>query len=70
MRGGGMASGDTVIGHLKEIAFVVNTPNRGGKIRSACTVAGVPYFLTLSAAAALVNSLRQVEKADWQVRSL
>ena len=68
--------GDTVIGHLKEIAFVVNTPsNRGGKsdegkIRSSCAVAGVPYFLTLSSAAALVNSLRQVKKADWQVRSL
>jgi len=68
--------GDTVLAHLKQLAFVINTPNsRGGrsdegKIRSACAVSGTPYFTTLSSAAALVQSLRQLKKADYQVRSL
>ncbi|GDY12423.1 carbamoyl-phosphate synthase [Planctomycetota bacterium] len=68
--------GDTVLGHLKELAFVINTPNaKGGKsdegkLRSACAVTGVPYYLTLASAAALVSALRQVKRTDWQVRSL
>ena len=68
--------GDTVLAHLKELAFVINTPNnRGGKtdeskIRSACAVANTPYFTTLSSAAALVGALRQLKRADYTVLSL
>ncbi|MBA2480379.1 MAG: carbamoyl-phosphate synthase large subunit [Planctomycetes bacterium] len=68
--------GDTVLAHLKELAFVINTPNnRGGrsdegKIRSACAVSGTPYFTTLSSVAALISALRQLKRADYQVRSL
>jgi len=68
--------GDTVLDHLKELAFVINTPNnRGGKtdeskIRSACAVANTPYFTTLSSAAALVGALRQLKRADYTVLSL
>jgi carbamoyl-phosphate synthase large subunit len=68
--------GDTVLTHLKELAFVLNTPNNKGglsdegKIRSACAVSGTPYFTTLSSAAALVLSLRQLKKADYAVRPL
>ncbi len=68
--------GDTVIGHLRELAFVINTPNaRGGrsdegKIRSSCAVSGTPYFTTLTAAAALISALRQLKRADYQVRPL
>jgi carbamoyl-phosphate synthase large subunit len=68
--------GDTVLTHLKELAFVINTPNnRGGrsdegKIRSACAVSGKPYFTTLSSVAALVSALREVTKQEYQVRSI
>jgi carbamoyl-phosphate synthase large subunit len=68
--------GDTVLDHLKELAFVINTPNnRGGKtdeskIRSACAVANTPYFTTLSSAAALVGALRQLKRADYTVLPL
>ena len=68
--------GDTVLAHLKELAFVINTPNnRGGKtdeskIRSACAVANTPYFTTLSSAAALVGALRQLKRADYTVLPL
>jgi carbamoyl-phosphate synthase large subunit len=68
--------GDTVLGHLKELAFVINTPaNRGGKsdegrIRSACAVSNTPYFTTLSSAAALVAALRQLKRQDYTVRPL
>jgi carbamoyl-phosphate synthase large subunit len=68
--------GDTVIGHLRELAFVINTPNnRGGKsdegkIRSACAVSTVPYFTTLSSCAALVAGLRQVKRQEYTVTSL
>ncbi len=68
--------GDNVIKHLKELAFVINTPNaKGGrsdegKIRSACAVANIPYFTTLNSVGALVSSLRQVKRDGYQVRSL
>jgi carbamoyl-phosphate synthase large subunit len=68
--------GDTVLMHLKELAFVINTPNnRGGKtdesrIRSACAVSNTPYFTTLSSAAALVGALRQLKRADYSVTPL
>ena len=68
--------GDTVLGHLKELAFVVNTPNKKGgrsdesKIRSACAVSQVPYFTTLDSVGALITALRQVGKHDYQVRPL
>jgi carbamoyl-phosphate synthase large subunit len=68
--------GDTVLGHLRELAFVINTPQaRGGrsdegKIRSACAVSNTPYFTTLNGAAALISSLRQVKREDYQVRTL
>jgi carbamoyl-phosphate synthase large subunit len=68
--------GDTVLTHLKELAFVINTPNnRHGKtdesrIRSACAVSNTPYFTTLSSAAALVGALRQLKRADYTVNSL
>ena len=68
--------GDTVLGHLRELAFLINTPNnRGGrsdegKIRSACAVSNTPYFTTLNSAAALVSSLRQVKRQDYAVRSI
>ena len=68
--------GNTVLQHLKELAFVINTPNnRGGKtdesrIRSACAVSNTPYFTTLSSAAALVGALRQLKRADYTVNSL
>jgi carbamoyl-phosphate synthase large subunit len=68
--------GDTVLDHLKELAFVINTPNnRGGKtdeskIRSACAVANTPYFTTLSSAAALVGALRQLKRTDYTVLPL
>jgi len=68
--------GDTVLGHLKELAFVINTPAaRGGKsdegrIRSACAVSNTPYFTTLSSAAALVAALRQLKRQDYAVRPL
>ncbi len=68
--------GDTVLGHLKELALVINTPNaRGGKsdegkIRSACAVSGTPYFTTLSAAAAMVTALRQLQRCDYAVRPI
>jgi carbamoyl-phosphate synthase large subunit len=68
--------GDTVLGHLKELAFVILTPNaKGGKsdegkLRSSCAVSGVPYFLTLASATALVGALRQIRRADWSVRPL
>ena len=68
--------GDTVLQHLKELAFVINTPNnRGGKtdeskIRSACAVSNTPYFTTLSSAAALVGALRQLKRADYSVNPL
>ena len=61
---------------LKDIAFVINTPNRRGggtdeaKIRSACAVSATPYFTTLSSAAALVNALRQQRRADYDVRAI
>jgi carbamoyl-phosphate synthase large subunit len=65
--------GNTVLQHLKELAFVINTPNnRHGKtdesrIRSACAVSNTPYFTTLSSAAALVGALRQLKRADYTV---
>jgi carbamoyl-phosphate synthase large subunit len=68
--------GDTVLGHLKELAFVVNTPNaKGGrsdesKIRSSCAVAQVPYFTTLDSVSSLITALRHVKKHDYHVRSL
>ncbi len=68
--------GDTVLGHLRELAFVVNTPNnRGGrsdegKIRSACAVSNTAYFTTLSSVAAMVSALRALKQADYQVRPL
>jgi len=68
--------GDNVLTRLKEIAFVINTPNRRGggsdeaKIRSACAVNATPYFTTLSSAAALVSALRQQTRAPFQVRSI
>jgi carbamoyl-phosphate synthase large subunit len=68
--------GDTVLGHLKELAFVVNTPNsKGGrsdeaKIRSACAVANIPHFTTLDSVGALITAIRQVRKYDYQVRPL
>jgi carbamoyl-phosphate synthase large subunit len=68
--------GDTVLGHLRELAIVINTPNnRGGrsdegKIRSACAVQNIPYFTTLSSAAALVAALRQLKRNDYTVVSL
>ncbi len=68
--------GNTVLQHLKQLAFVINTPSlRGatsdeGRIRSACAVANTPYFTTLSSAAALVAALRQVKRADYSVTPL
>jgi carbamoyl-phosphate synthase large subunit len=68
--------GETVLSHLKQIAFVINTPNRRGggsdegRIRSACAIGGTPYFTTLSSAAALVSSLKQQHRAEYQVRPL
>ena len=68
--------GDTVLTRLKELAFVINTPNKRGaatdegKIRSACAVSNTPYFTTLSSAAALVAALRQVKRQDYSVNSL
>ena len=68
--------GETVLTRLKELAFVINTPNKRGaatdegKIRSACAVANTPYFTTLSSAAALVAALRQVKRQDYTVNSL
>ncbi len=68
--------GDNVLTRLKQIAFVVNTPSNKGakhdeaKIRSACAVAGKPYFTTLSSATALVGALRQLKKHDYTVTPL
>ena len=68
--------GETVLTRLKELAFVINTPNKRGaatdegKIRSACAVSNTPYFTTLSSAAALVAALRQVKRQDYGVNSL
>jgi len=68
--------GDTVLSRLKQIAFVVNTPSNKGakhdeaKIRSACAVAGKPYFTTLSSATALIGALRQLKKQDYGVAPL
>nr|MBA3847509.1 carbamoyl-phosphate synthase large subunit [Planctomycetota bacterium] len=68
--------GDTVLTHLKSIAFVINTPQkRGGgsdesRIRSACAVSNTPYFTTLSSAAALISALKQQKHTDYQVRPL
>ena len=68
--------GNTVLNHLRHLAFVINTPNaKGGrsdegKIRSACAVSNTPYFTTLNSVGALVSSLRQVKRAGYQVRSL
>ncbi|MBA3684567.1 MAG: carbamoyl-phosphate synthase large subunit [Planctomycetes bacterium] len=68
--------GDTVLTQLKQVAFVINTPNRRGggtdesKIRSACAVSATPYFTTLSSAAALINALRQQKRQDYQVRAI
>jgi len=68
--------GDTVLNHLREVAFVINTPNRRGgqsdegRIRSACAVAATPYFTTLSSAAALVSALKQQKRCDYTVRPL
>ena len=68
--------GDTVLTNLKQIAFVINTPQkRGGgsdeaRIRSACAVSNTPYFTTLSSAAALISALKQQKRDDYQVRPL
>ena len=68
--------GITVLTMLKELAFVINTPNaKGGKsdeskIRSACAVANTPYFTTLTSSAALVSALRQVKRQEYSVTSL
>jgi len=68
--------GDTVLSQLKQISFVINTPQRRGggsdeaKIRSACAVSATPYFTTLSSAAALVSAFKQQKRAAYQVRSI
>ena len=67
---------ESVLDHLEDLAFVINTPNnRGartdeGRIRSACAVRGLPCFTTLAAATALVGGLRQQAQQDYAVRSL
>ncbi|MDA3960756.1 MAG: carbamoyl-phosphate synthase large subunit [Planctomycetota bacterium] len=66
----------SVLDHMDQIAFLINTPNnRGartdeGKIRSACAVSGTPCFTTLASAAVLVSALRQQSREPYQVRSL
>jgi len=65
-----------VLTQLKQIAFVINTPqHRGGgsdeaRIRSACAVNSTPYFTTLSSAAALVSAFKQQKRAAYQVRPI
>jgi carbamoyl-phosphate synthase large subunit len=68
--------GDTVLEHLKQLAFVINTPNHKGarsdegRIRSACAMAGVPCFTTLASAGVLIGAIRQQQRQDFQVRPL
>ena len=68
--------GNTVLEHLDQLAFVINTPNnRGartdeGRIRSACAMRGIPCITTLASAGCLMISLRKARHEGYQVRSL
>ncbi len=68
--------GETLLDHLSNLLFVINTPNHKGarfdeaRIRSACAVNGTPCFTTLAAASALVGSLRAEHNQTYSVRSL
>ncbi|MFW5882566.1 MAG: carbamoyl-phosphate synthase large subunit [Planctomycetota bacterium] len=68
--------GETLLDHLEQLAFVINTPdNRGGRtdegrIRSACAQTGTPCFTTLASASALLGAIRSQRREPYQVRTL
>ena len=60
----------------QDVAMVINTPTRKGratdegKIRALSTMHRVPMVTTVTGAAAMVEAIAALKKADWSVKAL